>query len=202
VTALIALILIAPVQPAIQARSTKNEAVSGHIAWRITDTRTSKKISEGKRVLHLRDFKIKPINGLTSKAIALGAHFLLDYAEATSMTLGETGFGITAERDDLPTFCWEWFTVRNPTLATKLQETGELGIRYGKTGVGYELVRMEFRTDVSLRVNPDTDAPEAAPRWRVLILKGSVINWPSLVKGKVVPNGVEHSKGKLQGTGG
>jgi hypothetical protein len=202
VTALIALILIAPVQPAIQGRSTKNEAVFGHIAWRITDTRTSKKISEGKRVLHLRDFKIKPMNGLTSKSIALGAHFFLEYAPEESLKPGKSGFGITAERDDMSTFCWEWFTVRNPTLAIKLQETGEMGIKFANTRAGYELVRMEFRTDVSLRVNSYGDAPGAAPRWRVDILKSSVINWPSLVKGKVVPNGVEHSKGKPQGTGG
>ena len=62
--------------------------------------------------------------------------------------------------------------------ATKLQESGELSFDTKKTQNGAEIHRMEFLTDVSIRISRVTDESPLKPRWRVNILKGSFVNWP------------------------
>jgi len=53
----------------------------------------------------------------------------------------------------------------------------------------WEMARTEFLSDVIFRVNHigQGDTPENYPKWRVTILKGSYVNWPSLVGDTVVP---------------
>lgn len=93
------------------------------------------------------------------------------------------GFGLTGNRDDLETFSWEWFNVQRPGHATKLQESGELSFDKRKTPNGTEINHMLFLTDVSIRVSRRNDPCKT--EWRIKIFKGSVIDWPTLVNGKV-----------------
>jgi hypothetical protein len=178
-TAIVALICFATAQ--------RPEPVLGTISYRILDDQSSKVIRESKLDLHLSDFTLTDKPPFIEKSIPLGDHFLLKLPEMRSSEVAKIGFGLVAERDDMKTFCWEWFNAEKGGRATKLQESGELKVKFSKVGNGVELTRMEFLTDISLRLNPDEDAPGAPPKWRVDILKGSVINWPALVGGKVLP---------------
>jgi hypothetical protein len=94
-------------------------------------------------------------------------------------------FGLTGERDDVKTFSWDWFEVRQPGHATKLQESGELSFDTKKTPNGTEINHMVFLTDVSIRVCRESDDHPLNPTWRIKIFKGSAITWPVLVDGEV-----------------
>ncbi len=86
-------------------------------------------------------------------------------------------------RNDKFTFSWEWFIVDSESHATKLQEIGELAITVSRVGPGWEVTRTEFLSDVSFRVIPFPKGDPKNPTWRVKIFKGSIITWPSIVKG-------------------
>ena len=70
---------------------------------------------------------------------------------------------------------------------TKLQESGKLRIQSKQVGQGWDLVYTEFLSNVSFRVGRHGDNP-MKPKWRVLVLKGSAIHWPSVLDGKLLPN--------------
>ncbi len=166
----------------------------GKLSWVITEEATGRVLGEGSQAVRLKDVSFEesatPQGPLVQKSIRLTTPFRLNLPEFPGEPPGECdGFGVTAKREDVQTFCWEWFTVNQPGHATKLQESGELAIRRGQTGAGWELVRTEFLTDVSLRViRMDAAADPRKPEWRVKILKGSSIEWPSQVNGEILPN--------------
>jgi hypothetical protein len=89
------------------------------------------------------------------------------------------GFGLTGDRDDVPTFSWDWFVVDRPGHATKLQESGKLSFDMMKTSTGTEIHHMVFLTDVSIRVDRQSDSSALSPAWRIKIFKGSSISWPA-----------------------
>ena len=70
--------------------------------------------------------------------------------------------------------------------AAKIQESGELGIDVLPVGSEWEITRTEFLTDISFRVARLSIDPPELPSWRVFVLKGSTIAWPSLINGEVV----------------
>jgi hypothetical protein len=88
-------------------------------------------------------------------------------------------FGLTGDRDDVRTFSWDWFVVDRPGHATKLQESGQLSFDTMKTSTGIEIHHMVFLTDVSLRVDRQSDPSALNPAWRIKIFKGSSISWPA-----------------------
>jgi hypothetical protein len=92
---------------------------------------------------------------------------------------------MSAERARGRTFSWEWFVIDNEKHATKLQESGELRIRATKVGQGREIVYTEFLSDVSFRIL-SVDDPVMSPKWRVKVVKGSLVRWPSVANGKLV----------------
>jgi hypothetical protein len=107
------------------------------------------------------------------------------------------GFGLTGginpallpEGENDRTFSWDWFDVKEPGKALKLQESGSLCFERATTACGHEIVRMVFETDLSLRVVQRGSARGREPRWRIRIHQGSEIFWPSLVEGEVLANG-------------
>jgi len=113
----------------------------------------------------------------------------------TSISLGEDpkeeprGFGLCADRTDIDTFSWEWFNVKSTGQAEKLHETGTISFETAKTPCGVEITHMIFETDVSLRIKRSDAGVGAKPEWRINVLQGSEIYWPSLVDGTVTPNG-------------
>lgn len=118
------------------------------------------------------------------KRIHLDEDFYFDLVDRPSARrTALSGFGLAAERETVPTFSWEWFNVGDDgERATKLQESGELSIalargRSGNWEVGYT----EFLTDVSLRTEPKQGTGWGAPgpQWRVRIVEGSRVSWPS-----------------------
>lgn len=137
------------------------------IRWQITEG--SRELGHGSKIPRKGDIKKDPKRGYL--LIGLSNHFTLSIPRSD---VG-SGFGIVATRDDMDTFCWEWFNVDRPGHAVKLQETGELAFTTRSDG---SLMRVTFLTDVSCRVNPLSDAPDADPKWRVRIHKGSVITLP------------------------
>ncbi len=162
--------------------------VIGAIRWVITD-RAGKVLGKGDKKVLLRDVSITVRDGEPggNKRIRLSNHFSLEMSEQPPTSKQEvSGFGMVSSRDDVDTFCWEWFVVDRPGHATKLQETGDLGIALTQVGGYWEVTRTNFLQDISFRVNPMTDSPGEDARWRVKILKGSTVTWPSVVKGKFV----------------
>lgn len=94
----------------------------------------------------------------------------------------------TMKDETTPTFSWEWFTVNGSReYAAKIQEGGRLRIGVERGRSGWEIGYTEFLTDVSLRMKAqDEGGPfeatrsEWGPRWRIRIIKGSRVAWPSV----------------------
>ncbi|MBX9666178.1 MAG: hypothetical protein K2X93_01110 [Candidatus Obscuribacterales bacterium] len=160
------------------------EPTIGKIKWAISETATSRLLSSGEKELQTSDVVITRRLMLDKKTIELSDNFNFGLAE--SCNRHDAGFGLTGGRTDEKTFSWDWFNVDRPGHAKKLQESGELSFDTKKTPNGTEMNRMEFLTDISIRVSRRTDVNPLNPAWRIKIFKGSVICWPSLVNGKVV----------------
>ncbi|MFI5385986.1 MAG: hypothetical protein ACHQ50_07680 [Fimbriimonadales bacterium] len=174
-----------PGKPKIYHAKGNSAEVIGTLKWVITEGDSSRVIGKGEKKVLLKDVALLDYGDRHSATVDLSDHFALELPGFPP----SSGFGMVVKRDDTATFCWEWFHVDKPGHATKLQETGELAFSVTKAGL---IARTSFLTDVSIRVNPMSDAPGANPKWRVKILKGSTITWPSLVNGKVVSSAVKH----------
>ena len=168
---------------------TELEQVIGSLQWEITEVATNKTLGKGQKQVLLKDVEFTESN-LTLKKIPLDQHFILGLAESPSKIQAEKkGFALTIGRDDVEkVFSWEWFVVNYEDHAYKLQEEGSLRIKIVQVGSGWEVSRTEFLSDASLRaLVAGEDRPEQ-PRWRVRILKGSFVRWPSWVNGRAVAN--------------
>jgi hypothetical protein len=88
------------------------------------------------------------------------------------------------------TFSWEWFEVKTPTEAIKLQESGQLEIRFKECDSRWEVGYTKFLSDISFRISLCTaEKPKPdKPTWRLNIREGSYITWPFVVNGEVVFN--------------
>ena len=130
------------------------------------------------------------------KSIQLSPKYNLGFSEHPEH-IPEVGFGFSCGIGELPreaaacglTFSWDWFNVQASGKATKLQETGQLSFEEETTLWGNEIVRMVFDTDVSFRIMKMASAMTLEPTWRIRVLKGSEICWPSLIDGKNSANG-------------
>ena len=188
-----------------------------HVAWEITETSTGEVVHAGQRDLRLTDVEVRVTpararpgldrlrlgprqvaadlvgwlltGGRTTKRVQLGAGFWLVLQEKPGRERPK-GVGLQAERDGERTFCWEWFQVdEGGATATKLQETGELGLEWATNRHGHqEVVTTSFGSDVSLRMQPGDGGLRTVVRWRVRVLAGSVIHWPQGADGiQLVP---------------
>jgi hypothetical protein len=163
----------------------------GHVAWVIYDGPSMKEIGRGEKDVLLKDVSIESVGqGMMKKQISLSDHFRLVCAEIPKSNANDlVGFGLSPDRDDKGTFSWEWFNVDRTGHGRKIQEEGEINFQQRKTANGWEIILMEFPTDISCRmIEFNAGANPLKPQWRLNILKGSTITWPSLVNGQVVAN--------------
>jgi hypothetical protein len=129
------------------------------------------------------------------KSIQLSPNYNFGYSEHPE-NIPTVGFGlsgdlgpVTTEPTCSRTFSWDWFNVTVPGKASKIQESGEISFQQSATSCGQEIVRMIFETDVSIRIMRQETAMTRQPDWRIRLLAGSEIWWPSLVDGQNVANG-------------
>ena len=177
----------------VKVRTHGDQAAIGTLKWEIHEVASRKRIASGDGPVYLKDVSLAQLSGrptrMINKCIRLTREFEIAMAESPSAASGEkVGFGIVARRSDIPSFSWEWFNLDGNHRAVKLQEWGELGIDMKKVGDAWEITRTEFKTDIPLCIiRSGLDTP-TSPYWRINILKGSTITWPSLVDGKIVPH--------------
>lgn len=164
------------------------EEVIGSLKWVITEGNGTKVLGQGEKSVSRKDvtsefidsFGVPGARKLEEVQVPLSEHFMFGLADSTSD--GPSGFGLFTGRNDERTFCWEWFSVARKDRATKLQETGELKVRFDDVGGSTKIGRTEFLTDVSFRVMRMSELRPDQPRqptWRVKILKGSWMEWPT-----------------------
>jgi hypothetical protein len=178
-----------------QTKYADPEKIAGQINWIARGAASGKTLDSGTMTVRVRDIKVtrevsydnKPF---FPKRVDLNKDFyfqMAEYPEANHTDI--TGFGLVILHRRLNTFCWEWFDINGNKHAIKLQETGEIAFDTQKIGAQWEISRTEFLTDVEFRVKLyDPEWTQGAPKWRVTILKGSYMNWPSLVGDTVCLN--------------
>lgn len=154
----------------------------GEIKWAIYDNEKSTLVATGESVLAASDFEICRIRSRQySKRIALSAPFFITLSETGSdKSVNKGGFGLTGGRADEKLFSWEWFKIDKPNHAVKIQDNGEVYFTTRKTNFGYEIERLEFPVDLSLRIYKKDVWLPTSPKWRIRILKGSWIMWPAV----------------------
>lgn len=163
--------------------------VIGKVAWEITETSTGKVLGDGAR--EIRESEVVVIPGkdedYLEQRIPLSEGFYLKL-NAGRDAEQFTGFGMGAGREDIATFCWEWFNVDGRNRALKLQEKGALEFEEMQIGSTWEITRTRFVTDVTMRVADwaRQKSPRDPETWRVKILKDSDITWPTIVGKKVM----------------
>jgi len=163
----------------------------GHVEWQASDARSSEVLAEGRKSVRLGEMSIMelqaPDQHLFTKQMPLDEQFTFGIAHGLWPTSELAGFALQGLREgEARTFCWEWFEPSGPSRATKLQETGELEVQTGCFDGSWQIVRTEFLSDVSLRVKIMDESPPSQFDWRVLIRKGSWVEWPRLEGGNVV----------------
>lgn len=143
---------------------------------------SAKPIASGEKVLKANDFVIKKVSARQySKGISLNGPFTFALSESGRDKVEKKGgFGLSGNRSDEKMFGWDWFNIDRPGHATKLQEKGELTFTTRKTAFGDEIDRLDFSTDVSLRVHNMKDVLPLKPQFRINILKGSWVKWPAV----------------------
>jgi hypothetical protein len=174
----------------------------GKVSWVIHESVTGKTIDQGTSAVYLRDITVK---GRYERGVSLFSpritpeHFIKEvrlnkdfslvkreFPRAERPVVG--GIVMAADHRTLPTSCYEWFEFDGENHATKSEETGEIAFAYNKVSSAWEMSRTEFLSDVTFRVNLiGSKDRRDFPKWRVTILKGSFVNWPSLVGDTVVP---------------
>jgi hypothetical protein len=152
----------------------------GSLAWVVYEGTSGAIVGRGERLLLAEDVATK--QGLAqdgrpflTRHIALSHGFRLGLPTfPASMPDDVTGFGLTAEYEGERTYSWDWFTVDAPGYARKLQETGRLRFSLGRGDLGWVVRRIEFLTEVSLRILPLREGIDPGkPKWRVNVLPGS-----------------------------
>lgn len=164
--------VVVEVKPAVSSKKIELGEQLDSQEWVINDAGLMDMLSRGENTSRVSDVEIGP-GEIIKKKIELGDHFNLCLADRRKAD--RPGFGLYSERDGEGTFSWDWFVIDRPGHANKLQESGELSIEIKAT----EIHRMEFLTDVCIRVSRKTDANPLNPAWRIMIFEGSVISWPS-----------------------
>jgi hypothetical protein len=180
------------------------EKLVGKLNWVIREAATGKTLDSGAFDIHLRDITVKGIydRGVSlfsprtepdhfAKEIKLNRDFYLSRLEfpRAERTIGE-GVGLWVINRKFATTGYEWFKFDGENHATKAEESGDIAFDMNKINSRWEMARTEFLSDVTFRVNLiglGQNIPENFPKWRVTILKGSYVNWPSLVGDTVVP---------------
>jgi hypothetical protein len=176
------------------------EKIVGKLGWVIREAATGKILDEGAKDLRVKDILVK--KSIVKKlpyedrlhfhqSIRLNKGFYLArlvYPQADRSIF--KGFGLRMEHRTRPTVCYESFNIDGEHHATKSEGAGEMAFAIGQINSNWEITRTEFLSDVAFRMNllEDPEVQENYPKWRVTILKGSYVNWPSVIGDTVVPN--------------
>ena len=140
-------------------------------------------MGRGRKQIVPSDIGVERIDGNSGSMqilnLELSDSFVFGLARSVAPREELTGFGFTAKKTDAPTFSWEWFRIEKPGEAVKLQEKGRLALEVIQNQDTAEVVRTEFLTDVSLRIMRFPWVIPFYPHYRISILEGSWIRWPS-----------------------
>jgi hypothetical protein len=177
------------------------ERIVGKLNWIIHEVATGKTIDEGAKELHLKDITVKRLIVKETtyegrlhfqQSIRLNKGFYLErlvYPQADRSVF--KWFTLDIDHRTRATFCDGGFEIDGEHHATKSEGPGEMAFDIGQFDSGWAVTRTEFLSDVSFRMNlleeSKAKAPENYPKWRVTILKGSLVNWPSVKDDTVVP---------------
>jgi hypothetical protein len=156
----------------------------GFVAWEVMVPGKKTPVESGSitvPISSIRVDRVGPERQTILKSIQLG-----EFTFSLGGPAGDQsrGFGLSARRIEANSFSWEWFNVEDRALAHKLQEKGELEISMSPATGGYQVIRTEFLTLVSCRVvrfglGMLPKIIFRRPDWRLNILRGSVLNWPT-----------------------
>ena len=159
-----------------------NEA-SGDLIYSVIETESGRELASGRSAIDAVEIEEHlSAENLTffRKRIRLDGPFQFAIDEHPDKSAEDLkGFALMGIHDEVQTYSWEWFNVTSTTEATKIQEEGRISIKVGETVCGWEVVRTEFLTDVSLRLTRFFGDPTLEPFWRVMIRKGSWVSWPA-----------------------
>lgn len=138
----------------------------------------------------LKSFSIESLRStemnLVSVRFPLGQGFDLSFDCGEPTRDLPVGWAINPRRIEAKTFSWEWFERKSEKVYWKIQEGGEVRVRTHSVNDLQMITAIEFLTDVSLRFSDGGGFLEEHPRGRVGIRRGTVIQWPVLIDGKVV----------------
>ena len=158
-----------------------NEA-SGDLSYAVVETSSGREIVSGRcAITNIEIDEHLSADSITfyRKRIGLDGPFQFAIDEHPDKSADAlTGFALIGINDEVQTYSWEWFNLDSSEMATKLQEQGKVAIEIGPTSCGYEVVRTEFLTDVSLRLTRFFGDPTLEPFWRLTVRQGSWIVWP------------------------
>ena len=116
---------------------------------------------------------------LYNKKVDLDKSFSFSLVDSLGRTSKDrSGFAFTAHKKEEKTFSWEWFEFDRKGHAKKLQGKGVVSVNLHDGGPPTEIKRVEFLDDISFRIRPEHDWNLFGWKWRIKILKGSVIDWP------------------------
>jgi hypothetical protein len=174
------------------------EKIVGKLSWVIREAATGKTLDEGAKDLRIKDIIVKKSIVKDSsdynrlhfhQSIRLNKGFYLARLVYPQADRSFTQFGLRMEHRTRPTVCYEMFNIDGEHHATKSEESGEMAFDIGQVNSNWEITRTEFLSDVAFRMNllEDPKVQENYPKWRVTILKGSYVNWPSVIGDTVVP---------------
>jgi hypothetical protein len=178
---------------ALSSKAAANpEAIVGSISWIIYEAFSGNVIDRGGGAVRARDILLEERgvapNLSLRKSIALNDRFSLTMSEeATEWRNGKTSFTFTARHADYQTSSYANFRIQSPDLAERPPSQTAIAI----TEVAsrrWEVTRTEFLSDLAIDVTHSAMVPRGSPYWRVVILKGSNITWPSLINGRTVGN--------------
>jgi hypothetical protein len=178
----------------------ESEKIVGKLSWVIREDATGEIVDEGAKDLRLKDIIVKKsiVKGSSytdrlhfHQSIRLNKGFYLArlvYPQADRSVY--EGFGLEIEHRTRTTTCFEWFKIDGEHHATRSEGAGEMAFDIRQVNSNCEVTRTEFPSDLTFHVNllEDPKDPENYPKWMVTFLKGSHINWPSVVGNTVVPN--------------
>jgi hypothetical protein len=178
--------------PSPSAASMDPEKVVASLAWVLHDA-AGAVVERGNRTVKLKEVLVEelgtPAEPSTPKAIQLNTQFSLRLSENPDQFRSlKTSLSLMVRKDSDQSASSGFFTIDGPAHATRKNDGAELGVDVSQIAGRWEVTRTEFLTDVSFegRVRTSWGAAAPPPIWRLTILKGSTITWPSIINGKIV----------------
>ena len=186
---------IEDIEIVLPSRAAANpESMIGSLSWVIYEAFSGAVVDRGGGTFRIKDVGLQESgtasNIRTRKTIALNNQFSLEMSEpATEWMAEKTSLTFTARHKDLQTSSYAGLRIQSSGRATRPQDSSEVAVAIAEVAPKrWEVTRTEFLTDLSIEVTHPAMVPRGSPYWRVVILKGSSITWPSLINGRTVGN--------------